>query len=229
MTYFNRGDNSSRGGQSYGRRDSFDRGSDRPAMFDAVCAKCGSACQVPFRPNGRKEVFCSKCFETNGGGGSRYERESRSFDGKGSYEKRDSVGTYQVDRPMFSAICDECGDNCKIPFEPRNGKPVLCSKCFAAKNTDSRYESKPSFTKPARDFSKPAKDNTVELEAINAKLDKIIRLLAPQEAAKADAKVVAREITSKIVEEIAENSGKEVLKVKKTKVPGKKKTVSKAK
>jgi len=31
-------------------------------MFDAVCSKCGNACQVPFRPNGQKPVYCKVCF-----------------------------------------------------------------------------------------------------------------------------------------------------------------------
>jgi CxxC-x17-CxxC domain-containing protein len=31
-------------------------------LFDAICAKCGNACQVPFRPNGQKPVYCRACF-----------------------------------------------------------------------------------------------------------------------------------------------------------------------
>ena len=111
MTYFNRGGDGYRGGTNYGRsgsNTSNNRGSDRPALFDAVCAKCGASCQVPFRPNGRKEVFCSKCFEAVSGQGDRSQREFGSSRSRGGFD----------DRQMFSAICDECGDNCKIPFEP---------------------------------------------------------------------------------------------------------------
>jgi CxxC-x17-CxxC domain-containing protein len=41
--------------------------------FDAVCSSCGKACQVPFRPNGKKPVYCKDCFDaprkaTPGGG-----------------------------------------------------------------------------------------------------------------------------------------------------------------
>jgi CxxC-x17-CxxC domain-containing protein len=32
-------------------------------MFEATCAECGNSCQVPFRPNGRKPVFCNDCFK----------------------------------------------------------------------------------------------------------------------------------------------------------------------
>lgn len=31
-------------------------------MHSATCAECGSACQVPFKPNGRKPILCSNCF-----------------------------------------------------------------------------------------------------------------------------------------------------------------------
>jgi CxxC-x17-CxxC domain-containing protein len=35
---------------------------DVPQKFDAVCSKCGKACQVPFRPNGKRPVYCNDCF-----------------------------------------------------------------------------------------------------------------------------------------------------------------------
>jgi CxxC-x17-CxxC domain-containing protein len=31
-------------------------------MFAATCAKCHKACEVPFRPNGERPVFCKDCF-----------------------------------------------------------------------------------------------------------------------------------------------------------------------
>lgn len=31
-------------------------------LFDAQCNKCGERCQVPFRPNGKKPVYCANCF-----------------------------------------------------------------------------------------------------------------------------------------------------------------------
>ena len=31
-------------------------------MYDAVCASCGSACQVPFQPRQDRPVYCSDCF-----------------------------------------------------------------------------------------------------------------------------------------------------------------------
>ncbi len=47
-----------------------DRGGSRPGgprertfqKFDAICSKCGKPCQVPFRPNGTRPVYCADCF-----------------------------------------------------------------------------------------------------------------------------------------------------------------------
>ena len=35
------------------------------------------------------------------------------------------------DREMFDAVCAECGQPTKVPFQPRNDKPIYCSACFA--------------------------------------------------------------------------------------------------
>ncbi|MCL0041343.1 zinc-ribbon domain containing protein [Dehalococcoidia bacterium] len=31
-------------------------------MYKAVCAACGSECEVPFQPRGDRPVYCSDCF-----------------------------------------------------------------------------------------------------------------------------------------------------------------------
>lgn len=33
-------------------------------------------------------------------------------------------------REMFPAVCDECGKDTQVPFQPTSGKPVYCSECF---------------------------------------------------------------------------------------------------
>lgn len=32
-------------------------------MYDAVCARCGQACQVPFRPSNTRPVYCKDCYQ----------------------------------------------------------------------------------------------------------------------------------------------------------------------
>ena len=33
-------------------------------------------------------------------------------------------------RQMYDAVCASCGKPCKVPFAPRNDRPVYCSDCF---------------------------------------------------------------------------------------------------
>ena len=35
------------------------------------------------------------------------------------------------ERQMFDAVCAACGKACKVPFQPREDRPVYCSDCFA--------------------------------------------------------------------------------------------------
>jgi CxxC-x17-CxxC domain-containing protein len=49
------------GGRDFKRRDF-----DKPrSMFKATCSNCGRDCEVPFKPNGSKPVFCRECFQSN--------------------------------------------------------------------------------------------------------------------------------------------------------------------
>ncbi len=36
------------------------------------------------------------------------------------------------EREMYEAVCASCGGPARVPFQPRNDKPVYCSACFAA-------------------------------------------------------------------------------------------------
>jgi len=39
--------------------------SSRMEKFKATCDKCGEECEVPFKPNGKKPVLCSRCYSEN--------------------------------------------------------------------------------------------------------------------------------------------------------------------
>ena len=114
-------------------------------MFDATCGDCGNECKIPFKPREDRPVYCNECFqkhkpEQRGGyggrsGGSYGGRSGGSYGGRsgGSYGGR-SGGSYggRDDRPreMFDATCGDCGNECKIPFKPREDRPVYCNECF---------------------------------------------------------------------------------------------------
>ncbi|MGH2490085.1 MAG: zinc-ribbon domain containing protein [Candidatus Limnocylindria bacterium] len=44
----------------------------------------------------------------------------------GSYGSRDAGGP----REFFTATCSNCGNEARVPFQPRGDKPVYCSSCF---------------------------------------------------------------------------------------------------
>jgi CxxC-x17-CxxC domain-containing protein len=47
-----------RGARPYGARQ------DGPIeMHQATCNECGNKCEVPFRPNGKKPIYCRDCFK----------------------------------------------------------------------------------------------------------------------------------------------------------------------
>ncbi|MBI5223947.1 hypothetical protein HY990_06015 [Candidatus Micrarchaeota archaeon] len=37
------------------------------------------------------------------------------------------------DRPMYDAVCTQCGQQCKVPFQPAEGRPVFCRNCYKPK------------------------------------------------------------------------------------------------
>lgn len=66
------------------------RGGDgtRPDLHRATCNECGNSCEVPFKPNGSKPIYCSNCFRKEGNSG-----DSRpSFGDKPSYGAKPPYG-----------------------------------------------------------------------------------------------------------------------------------------
>lgn len=47
--------------------------------------------------------------------------------GGGGGPRRDFGGP----REMHDATCSECGQACKVPFKPTDGKPVYCRDCYS--------------------------------------------------------------------------------------------------
>lgn len=51
-------------------------------------------------------------------------------------EKRRTRSTFSAGpRQMYPAVCASCGKDTQVPFEPRQGRPVYCSDCFAAQRS----------------------------------------------------------------------------------------------
>jgi len=126
-------------GSSYGRNDRGSRFSessrnDRPKELTTVtCSDCGNECQIPFKPKDDRPVYCRDCFQNHKpqerSGGSRFNRGS-------SYGRNDSGSRFSESsrerrpRKSYTATCSDCGNECQIPFIPKEDRLVYCRDCF---------------------------------------------------------------------------------------------------
>ncbi len=95
-------------------------------MFTATCGDCGNECQIPFKPKEDRPVYCRECFQN-------HKPEPRAGGRSGGYGgNRGSSYGRRDDRPreMFDAKCGDCGNDCQIPFKPKEDRPVYCNECF---------------------------------------------------------------------------------------------------
>ena len=104
------------------------------------------------------------------------------------------------DRQMHDAVCSNCGKKCQVPFRPTLDKPIYCNDCFAQQsgrdNRDPSDKPRRSFrglggsNKPfnrgnrpfKKDFNRPPKpspDYQKQLDAMDKKLDLILKTLNP--------------------------------------------------
>ncbi len=90
-----------------------------------TCADCGAAFtfsadeQELFQQRGyvNEPKRCPTC------------RQARRSDQGGGGGGVDG-GARGAARPMFPAVCSECGKETQVPFEPRSGRPVYCRDCY---------------------------------------------------------------------------------------------------
>ena len=143
-------DNGSRRGRDFGRRGYDDRGSGRTQMHQAVCSNCGKTCEVPFRPNGSKPVYCSDCFQNNRGS------DSRNFDSRNSGEN--------FRRPRFEnnreyGNKDKEHDNYSKQFAQLNAKLDTILTMLKPSVSDAPQDQKPAA--PAVEETKAAEEVVV--------------------------------------------------------------------
>lgn len=164
------------GGFGGGRSGGF--GGGRPSgdreMHDATCNSCGNSCQVPFRPNGSKPIYCSNCFKKEDSFGS---NERPSFGGDRGGFGGDRGGDRFSDRGgrdgfpekrLFKAECAKCHSECEVPFRPNGEKPVYCRACFGQSEVGTKAAA-------ASDVSMHKLNEQFKL--LNAKLDLIIEAI----------------------------------------------------
>ena len=82
----------------------------------------------------------------------------------------------------YSAVCSSCGKECQLPFKPTGERPVYCRDCFAKNGGGDSNKSYGRDNHGQSLFQKPVENrqsspSRAEIESINYKLDKIIKLL----------------------------------------------------
>jgi len=168
------------GGRSFGGGRDGGRDGGRPTMHPATCSECGADCQLPFRPTGDRPVFCSNCFDKQGGGSARPPK----FGGDRFSERREGS---RDDKHMHDAICAKCGETCQVPFKPMIGKPVYCTNCFE---------------KPG---SKETNEIMEQIKRLNEKVDKLVKMLTPNALVEKNKPEVKKEV---VVKEVTKEKSK---------------------
>ena len=114
-----------------------------------------------------------------------YNRDDRFS--RGPRQNGRDFGRRDFERPeMHKAVCSKCGRECEVPFRPTGSKPVFCRDCFKsndnfnANRSGGRNFERPSFDNRNNDRARTEQPNYKEqLDALNAKLDKILKILTP--------------------------------------------------
>lgn len=87
-----------------------------------TCVECGQ----PFTFTGREqEFFASKGYANE-------PKRCLSCRQKRRTANPDGAAGGASPRQMYPAVCAQCGKECQVPFQPRQGKPVYCSECYSA-------------------------------------------------------------------------------------------------
>lgn len=89
------------------------------------CADCGTA----FTFSADEQEFFAKKGYTNEPKRCPTCREAR--------RSQHSSGS-RTTRQMYPAVCADCGTETQVPFEPREGRPVYCSRCYDKSRQSSR-------------------------------------------------------------------------------------------
>jgi CxxC-x17-CxxC domain-containing protein len=113
-----------------------------------TCRDCGQAFTFTA---GEQEFFASRGFANEPSRCPECRAARKSARGGDSYSSGGystgggySSGGYSGggrSREMFSVTCSNCGNEARVPFEPRGDKPVYCSDCFSQQK-GSRYSSR---------------------------------------------------------------------------------------
>jgi len=81
-------------------------------------------------PPGRCPVCRSRKRQSQSNGSSRQMTMRASGSPGGATEGGGRAGNRS--KPMYPAVCDRCGKETTVPFQPRGDRPVYCRDCYQA-------------------------------------------------------------------------------------------------
>ena len=84
-----------------------------------ICKDCGK--EFVFTA-GEQEFYAEKGFENE---------PQRCSECRQARKNGTAAGAPRPQREMFTAVCASCGKEARVPFKPRDDRPVYCSECFA--------------------------------------------------------------------------------------------------
>ncbi len=87
---------------------------------ELICEQCG---EKFIFTEGEQEFYAEKGFEN-------VPKRCKECRDQRKDRIRSSRGGGGRNRQMFDAVCAECGVNTKVPFEPKEDRPVYCNNCF---------------------------------------------------------------------------------------------------
>ena len=162
-----------------------------------------------------------KNFRDNKGGFGGAKREKPAFQNKSWGVDRGQVYGGDRDKPLYKAVCSECGKSCEVPFRPSGDKPVFCSDCFNKMRDPSdsrggkrdfndrhapRQDARQEYHRPAdsRAPYKPAPvatdDTKRVLSEISMKLDRLIsameKISTPKSTSVVEKKIAPKKVAA---------------------------------
>ena len=151
--------------------------------------------------------------------------------GKRDFSKKRWGDDRSGDRPVIlhEATCAECGKACEVPFIPIQGKPVYCKECFnnqGGSNSQNRnggggdrfvkrdFNTRPT-TRPQFDNRGNSDAVTRQLEAVNSKLERLIKIVETMAPPKTvEPKTQPKEIFASPIKEVPKKKSAKKTKVK---------------
>ena len=98
----------------------------------------------------------------------------------GNFNKERGRGGFKPknrDISMHQAVCSKCGQRCEVPFRPTGDKPIYCNDCFGKIRNAQGASSDREGRYPRRDFGGGNADVVRQLQEVNTKLDRLIRIM----------------------------------------------------